>query len=77
MPTWASRELGLLVATLYTEKNFKVERSDLLAALILAAKALPLDVIEALLPAYVARERLELEHDQQRAPNYKTHADKT
>lgn len=61
LPQWAKAELQLLVNDLYTEKDFKTDGSDLLAALILAARRLPLDVVQALIPAYIERERAELE----------------
>ena len=58
---FAHHELDVLVDNLYQERDFNVSPPDMLGALILAARRLPLEVVEALVPAYVARERLEAE----------------
>jgi hypothetical protein len=57
LATFAKEELGVLVHDLYMERDFPVEAPDLLGALVLAARGLPLEVAQALMPPYVARER--------------------
>jgi hypothetical protein len=57
--SFANEELQQLVDALYTQLNFKVSAPDMLGALVLAARRLPLEVVESLLPTYVAREREE------------------
>jgi hypothetical protein len=58
---FAHDELDVLVDNLNRHRNFNVSPPDMLGALILAARRLPLEVVEALVPAYVARERTEVE----------------
>jgi hypothetical protein len=57
---FAHEELEVLVHQLNTERDFNVTAPDMLGALVLAGRSLPLDVVQALVPAYVAREREEL-----------------
>lgn len=56
---FAESELQQLVDKLLTERGFKASAPDVLGALILAARRLPPDVVIALLPAYIERERAE------------------
>jgi hypothetical protein len=56
---FANEELQLIVNGLHSERDFKTSAPDVLGALVLAARGLPLELVEALIPAYVARERAE------------------
>lgn len=56
---FAERELHELVDDLYQRINIKASAVDVLGALVLAARHLPPEVVNALLPAYVERERAE------------------
>jgi hypothetical protein len=60
---FANDELQLIVNDLLREKKFRTSAPELLGALILAARRLPLDVVQALVPAYVEREQRELAGD--------------
>jgi hypothetical protein len=56
---FANAELQQLVDELYAERQFEASAVTLLGALVLAARRLPHDVVIALIPAYLARERAE------------------
>ncbi len=49
-------ELEALVFDLYTQARVKATREDVLGALVLAGRRAPIELVAALLPAFVARE---------------------
>ena len=57
---FANVELQQIVDDLSTERNFETSKVALLGALVITARQLPLDLVQALIPSYVARERDEL-----------------
>lgn len=54
---FAHEELGVLVDILYDDADFDTNAVTLLGALVLAARQLPPEVVAALVPAYVRREK--------------------
>lgn len=54
---FAHDELGVLVDNLYTDADFDTNAVTVLGALVLAARQLPPEVVAALVPAYVRREK--------------------
>ena len=54
---FAKDELEVLVDSLYRDADFDTNAVTLLGALVLAARRLPLEVVVALVPAYVRREK--------------------
>ena len=54
---FAKDELEVLVDSLYQDADFDTNAVTLLGALVLAARQLPLEVVVALVPAYVRREK--------------------
>lgn len=63
MAGFAQGELNELVDELEREIHFHTEAPDLLGALVLAARRLPLEVVRELMPAYVERARAELDKE--------------
>lgn len=57
---FAHDELDVLVNDLLTQGRFETSGVTLLGALVLAARRLPLEVLIALVPAYLEREQVEL-----------------
>jgi hypothetical protein len=57
---FANTELNLIVNDLLEKRNFKTSAPEVLGALILAARGLPLEIVQALVPSYLERERKEL-----------------
>lgn len=58
---FAYRELHELVDDLNLRLRFSAEAPDVLGALVLAARRLPLEVVRELMPDYVARSRAALD----------------
>jgi hypothetical protein len=54
---FAHEELEVLVDTLQTEAHFETSAVTMLGALVLAARRLPLEIVKALVPAYLEREQ--------------------
>jgi hypothetical protein len=54
---FAQDELGVLVDKLDQDLGFTATAPDLVGALILAARRLPVEVVRELMPAYKRRER--------------------
>jgi hypothetical protein len=57
---FAHAELDELVHDLWTKRDFDVSPVVLLGSLVLAARRLPLDLVQALIPAYIEQERGQL-----------------
>jgi hypothetical protein len=58
---FASKELEDLVDTLLTQLRFETSAVTVLGALVLAARRLPPEIVRELIPAYIAREQVELQ----------------
>ncbi len=56
---FADVELGVLVDKLHEDIDFKASPVDVLGALVIAARGLPLTVVRELVTLYVSRERAE------------------
>ncbi len=61
IPVFVDDELEQLVNDLFSRLNFKASAPEVLGSLVLAARRLPVEVVRELMPAYVEREREELE----------------
>lgn len=57
---FAKKDLDDLVHRLWTERNFDTSPVILLGAVVHAATKLPVDLVQALVPGYLERERQEL-----------------